>query len=54
MCPKYTLNECEIQALRKHSGGTEAMCPNECTDLVGIEPKACRKSSDYPTNLWVN
>ena len=54
ICPKYTLNECELQALRKLSGGSEAMCANECTDLMGIEPKACRPSNDYPTNLWAN
>ncbi len=47
-CPKLNLNQCETQALRKLSGGDDAMCPDQCTDTIGIEPKACLGKSDYP------
>ena len=53
-CPDFTISECELQALRKLSGGTEAMCAGECTALTEIEPTACLGSSDYPSNFWAN
>ena len=53
-CPDFTISECELQALRKLSGGTEAMCSGECTTLTEIEPTACLGSSDYPSNFWAN
>jgi hypothetical protein len=53
-CPDFTISECELQALRKLSGGTEAMCSGECTALMEIEPTACLGSSDYPSNFWAN
>ncbi len=53
-CPDFTISECELQALRKLSGGTEAMCSGECTALTEIEPTACLGSSDYPSNFWAN
>ena len=30
------------------------MCPGQCSDTVGIEPKACLLNSDYPEMLWAN
>ena len=54
ICPKLNLNECELQSLRKLSGGAGAMCPDECTDTIGIEPKACKANDDYPSMLWEN
>jgi hypothetical protein len=30
------------------------MCPGQCEDIVGIEPKACKANDDYPTTLWAN
>ena len=53
-CPDFTINECELQALRKLSGGTEAMCAGECTATTEIEPTACLGSSDYPSKFWAN
>ncbi len=53
-CPDFTINECELQALRKLSGGTEAMCAGECTATTEIEPTACLSSSDYPSRFWAN
>jgi len=53
-CPDFTINECELQALRKLSGGTEAMCSGECTATTEIEPTACLGSSDYPSRFWAN
>ena len=53
-CPDFTINECELQALRKLSGGTDAMCAGECTAMTEIEPTACLGSSDYPSKFWAN
>ncbi len=54
ICPKLNLNECELQTLRKLSGGVNYMCPDQCTDTVGIEPKACFSNTNYPEMLWAN
>ena len=53
-CPDFTINECELQALRKLSGGTAAMCAGECTTTTEIEPTACLGSSGYPSKFWAN
>ena len=53
-CPDFTISECELQALRKLSGGTAAMCAGECSDTTEIEPSACLGSSDYPSKFWAN
>ena len=53
-CPDFRISECELQALRKLSGGTGAMCAGECSDTTEIEPTACLCSSDYPSKFWAN
>jgi hypothetical protein len=30
------------------------MCEGQCSDTVGIEPKACLLNSGYPEMLWAN
>ena len=53
-CPDFRISECELQALRKLSGGTGAMCAGECSDTTEIEPTACLCPSDYPSKFWAN
>ena len=53
-CPDFKISECELQALRKLSGGTAAMCAGECTTTTEIEPTACLGSSGYPSKFWAN
>eukprot|EP01052_Picozoa_sp_SAG31_P033521 SAG31_NODE_3801_length_3870_cov_1.727658_1_plen_199_part_00 len=44
-----TQHECMIQALRRSSGNSNAMCPNQCTATSeAVAMRACLSPSEYP------
>ena len=48
-CPNFAVTECELQSLRRASGGSPAMCPNQCSDTSEMAAvRACLPPSDYP------
>ena len=48
-CSATNVTECDLQSLRRASGGTNAMCPGECTDTVEMGSTAtCLTPLDYP------
>eukprot|EP01050_Picozoa_sp_SAG11_P017836 SAG11_NODE_2616_length_3170_cov_1.068382_4_plen_100_part_01 len=48
-CPVSTFSECDLQSLRKDSGGNNAMCPNQCTNVFDVsETSACLGHDEYP------
>lgn len=62
-CPKLNLSNCGIQSLRRAAGGDEALCPDECSDFVGIETTDCSNSTSpnnssiteyLPDDFWAN
>ena len=48
-CPASNVTECDLQSLRRASGGTNGMCLGECTDTVEMgNTAACLTPSEYP------
>ena len=48
-CPASNVTECDLQSLRRASGGANAICPRECTDTVEMgSTAACLMPTDYP------
>merc|ERR550537_226249 len=35
-CPPSNVSECNLQSLRRASGGSNAMCPGECTETLEV------------------
>eukprot|EP01050_Picozoa_sp_SAG11_P028337 SAG11_NODE_7536_length_1133_cov_1.427466_1_plen_227_part_00 len=50
-CPMSEFDECEVQSLRKVSGGINAMCSDQCADVFDAsEASPCLGHQEYPAN----
>ena len=48
-CPPSNVSECNLQSLRRASGGSNAMCPGECTETLEVaSTSACLPPYLYP------
>ena len=48
-CPSSVVSECDLQSLRRLSGGLNAMCDGQCASTVDVMGDgACRTQGHYP------
>eukprot|EP01052_Picozoa_sp_SAG31_P013162 SAG31_NODE_786_length_12098_cov_15.117446_10_plen_116_part_00 len=48
-CPSSEVSECDLQSLRRASGGLNAMCDDQCASTIEVvDNNACRVGYLYP------
>ena len=48
-CPAFaTVSECDLQAVRRYSGGEKGLCPTKCWQTTSFDQNACLDHHKYP------